>query len=312
MAASTVNPQSNFSEINQDMHIPPEWFQHYNDIMDIVLRVIHVCVIVISCFTLLTLACARRLQTTSNMVLASLAVADLLVGLVMILDIYVLDDTSLPTGDVSWVSRTFVYTALPQFPMIASQMHTVIMAGDKYLAVMYPLRYEGMWTPIRVRWVLLGAWLWGAIWEEPSQDGMPTIHSLLTAITTFLLEIVAVTALYSRILQVARKQRQRIRDETTENDKAGSSWRVTKTPRGSRLLSLTIVIIFLCWGPFFAITIVMHFIELKLWHYALQYSLLAFAFSHYLVNFAMLLWKSKEFRIAYKQMLLLRFKELQS
>ena len=328
-AIMQVSTSSNSELVNQSfqyhIYAPPEWFQTYDEFQVILSSVLHAGAIVCGGFILLTMGCARRLHSASNMVLASLALADMLVAVVMTIDKYANSDKQGRYS--SWAVGTLINTALPQFPLLATHIHTIIIAVERYIAVTRPLRYDSIWTPKKVGMILAATWgmsvilsssslAWGAIWESPRVSRMPTVRSLLTSIICYCLGATAVAVLYARILTVAHQQRRKIQQMQVhviqvESDSDPYPRSTSQRSRGSRLFSAIVVAIFLCWGPFFAVTVAIEYVEhVELYHYAMQGMALSFALSHYLFNFAIYVCKSEDFRKAFKLVLLCRLQEL--
>ena len=132
--------------------------------------------------TLIAFGRCRRLQTIPNMYFCSLAVADLLVGLMLFLQ----GALGFPVTDVAVAENKYFCLCVVSFLFIsvaASIFSSTLEAGDRYLFIRYPLRYESLITQKRslisiiVTWCL--AMAYGCVplyWNhfDPTEECAPT------------------------------------------------------------------------------------------------------------------------------------------
>jgi hypothetical protein len=95
-----------------------------------------------------------ELQTRTNMIIASLSSADILVGLSPLFYIYDVVQTIChsPLGQV-------ILKCARNIPYCASVMHLFTTATERYIAISYPLHYEQLLTPRRVKLLIAGTWI---------------------------------------------------------------------------------------------------------------------------------------------------------
>ena len=282
----------------------PTWFIRLTDVQTNMRIAIYCLAIITNTFTLVTMAIARGLQTVSNMALASLAVADAMTGCLQLIF------GAIPSDLEDKLPRYLLHVGLPMFPIYAAQLHTLIIAVERYIAVMHPLRYSAIWTPTRVACIIAGIWavcalltcsilIWGTIWDEPSHGNMLGVRALLTPMSVYVVLVTTVAVLYGSILLVARKQRLQIQAVHLEMNNITIKTHL----KGTRMLTTVIAGVILCWGPLFLSAVIIDFITTDLWSYALQGTATCLGFSSSVVNIFIYAWRSKDFRKAYRLML---------
>ncbi|UYV61653.1 hypothetical protein LAZ67_1005773 [Cordylochernes scorpioides] len=204
---------------------------------------------------LVTIAKHRALHTQTNAFIASLATADVLVALV-----------NIPLSAVTLAKGTWPYTmaicrfhAFTMALFLIASIHTLMhIAIHKYLSI--TRRFNRRSRPLRVKLMLIGAWLWAGLcaafplmgWSQTvykagaSQCGpaLPSklpdyLHSLLINSTNYVLPLVVMTFCYFRIFREIHLHMQKRQSRAVEQQK-----RIAVT------LLLVVICFVVCWTPY--------------------------------------------------------------
>ncbi|XP_078717960.1 histamine H2 receptor-like [Lampetra fluviatilis] len=210
----------------------------------------------------LAVALTRRLRTLTNCFTASLAVADLLLGvLVLPFSAFAELHSSWPLGP----SFCNVYTSSDVMLCTASILHLLAIGVDRYCAVSSPFTYACRVTRGRVAASLAVIWLVSLAVSFPplhlgwnTEDGTPQNRGpgdpadrcvfelnrgyvLFDATGTFYVPLALLLFTYSRVFVVARAQARRIGAATVGEHKATAT------------LSAVMGAFVTCWFPYFTV-----------------------------------------------------------
>ncbi|XP_064601231.1 octopamine receptor 1-like [Liolophura sinensis] len=144
-------------------------------ITTIVLGVINVSVVFGNSLVIAAVFTSRKLRTVTNMFIVSLAVADLLLGIVILpfsIAYEVLD---------YWIFGTFMCTiwlAVDVWLSTASILNLCAISLDRYLAITEPIKYPNLMCPKRARILIASVWVLAFViclppligWNDPGQN----------------------------------------------------------------------------------------------------------------------------------------------
>lgn len=150
----------------------------------------------------------RRLRVMTNYFVASLAVADFLVGLFLPSFIIACDFWS-------GCEITTYYMFFNLFTLV-SIANLFVMTADRYIFIVHPLRYQSYATTSRLVGAMLAAWIMPALlsfsplfWKFSSSEKVKStatkVHAFIVITTFELVPTVVMPAMYGHIFRTARK-----------------------------------------------------------------------------------------------------------
>uniref|UniRef100_A0A8D0IEQ3 Histamine H2 receptor n=2 Tax=Sus scrofa TaxID=9823 RepID=A0A8D0IEQ3_PIG len=208
----------------------------------------------------------RRLRSLTNCFIVSLAVTDLLLGLL------VLPFSAFYQLSCRWsFGKVFcnIYTSLDVMLCTASILNLFMISLDRYCAVTDPLRYPVLITPARVAISLVLIWVisitlsflsihleWNSSRMDPSgvnhtiskcKVQVNLVYGLVDGLVTFYLPLLVMCITYYRIFKIARDQAKRIHNI--------SSWRAATIREHKATVTLAAVMgaFIICWFPYFSV-----------------------------------------------------------
>nr|XP_033504299.1 trace amine-associated receptor 1-like [Epinephelus lanceolatus] len=180
----------------------------------------------------------KQLHTPTNYLILSLAVADLLVGVV------VLPFSTLLAVSSCWHLEGLLY---------------------RYYAVCQPLRYRTKITVHVIVIMILVSWIVSALNgigvtirglnEEQSNKCLFFQHtnlasSVMATLLTFYLPGIVMFTIYLKIFMVSQRQVRSIQNTTCQNTKSGAT--ISKMERkATKTLAIVMGVFLICWTPFF-------------------------------------------------------------
>ena len=211
---------------------------------------------------LVCVACitSRELRSFTTTFIVSLAVSDILVGLVS-MPVWISVQT---TGEPSRLNSPAVYTmwlCADIFFGTASIMNLMFVSLDRLLAVTRPLQYQSIMNRRRITVAILFIWSYSIIIALVMLSKWPG-YSLFVSITAFFGPLFIMIVAYCIIFKVAMTQARIIRVQVEQyafsnGDFHGNRDRSAETFRqdmkAARTLSIIVGTFTLCWCPFFVI-----------------------------------------------------------
>ncbi|XP_057584789.1 histamine H2 receptor isoform X2 [Hippopotamus amphibius kiboko] len=207
----------------------------------------------------------RRLRSLTNCFIMSLAITDLLLGLL------VLPFSAFYQLSCRWnFGKVFcnIYTSLDVMLCTASILNLFMISLDRYCAVTDPLRYPVLVTPARVTISLVLIWVisitlsflsihlgWNSRNVTSSADHtipkckvqVNLVYGLVDGLVTFYLPLLVMCITYYRIFKIAWGQAKRIHNI--------GSWRAATIREHKATVTLAAVMgaFIICWFPYFTV-----------------------------------------------------------
>ncbi|XP_065121169.1 trace amine-associated receptor 13c-like [Paramisgurnus dabryanus] len=242
---------------------------HEYNIMYVFLSLLSVWTVFLNLLVIISISHFKKLHTPTNMLILSLAVADLLVGLIIMpLDAIKLIETCWYFGDI--FCGLFLITMGMLFS--ASFNSLVVIAVDRFVAVCYPLQYERTVTTTKTVIVICLCWFYSTAYNTTivtSNNFFNSSHRtdgcygdctfatglawrVADQIVSFFLPCILLITLYLRIFYVA-KQQVRVINSLVKRGKhvTERSMRRISESKAALTLGLIVVIHLLCWLPIY-------------------------------------------------------------
>ncbi|XP_060096203.1 histamine H2 receptor [Heteronotia binoei] len=232
-----------------------------------IIIIVTVCGNVVVC---LAVGFNRRLRTLTNCFIVSLAITDLMLGL-LVQPFAAMYEVS---NHIWYLSQTFcnIYNSLDVMLCTASILNLFMISLDRYYAVTAPLRYTTLVTPRRVAMVMVVIWVVSVMvsflpihlgWNtngitDPNPEkcdlGVNPIYGLVDALLTFYIPLVIMCTTYYRIFKIAREQAKRINNVPC-NKKVNHALPTVNEHKATLTLAIVMGAFIICWFPYFTVFI---------------------------------------------------------
>ncbi|XP_061697551.1 trace amine-associated receptor 8a-like [Syngnathoides biaculeatus] len=240
-------------------------------LFNVLMPIICVFTVLLNLLVIISISHFRQLHTPTNFLLLSLAVADLLVGLLLIQGCTFGISNCWFLGDILcslYSLMTFSVTA-------ASIGNMVLISADRYVAICDPLQYNIKVTVKRIRIAVCLCWFLSLLYnciiftDQLVQPGKynscygecaVTIDyhaGLFDSLVTFILPLSIIVALYTRVFVVAvsqaRAERSRVKCVKLRHS---APFRAKKSElKAARTLGVLVLFFLLCFCPYYIVFI---------------------------------------------------------
>lgn len=228
--------------------------------------VMMVFILVINGGVILLISCNSHLRKTSNIILASLAVSDLLVGLVGIPLLVTCNSTFS-------ISICLSSTIFFSFIALSTVSHIVVMTCDRFVYIIWAMRYHNFVNRSRVLAVLAFiwflsltacvriSWTWQVNIKNSEEDmakvkEQEKVYLFIQFTVFFAFPLAVMTVLDTRMLLLLRQQYQRIMKENLPVEHRSSENKFQKRQRKVVSICVFLLILYVtCWLPYFILDV---------------------------------------------------------
>ncbi|XP_073672025.1 trace amine-associated receptor 13c-like [Paramisgurnus dabryanus] len=241
---------------------------HEYNIMYVFFSVLSVWTVFLNLLVIISISHFKKLHTPTNMLILSLAVADLLVGLIIMpLEAIRLIETCWYFGNT--ICRLFIL--ILGLLLNTSLSNLVFIAVDRYVAVCHPLLYPQKITMTRTIIIICVSWFCSSAYNisiiiTTSQRkykcyGECTIivtfaWTIIDLFVSFLLPCTIIISLYLRIFYVAHHQVKVINSLMRSGKHlTEASVRRKSESKAALTLGIIVTVYLFCWIPYFVLTL---------------------------------------------------------
>ncbi|KAI7805750.1 trace amine-associated receptor 13c-like [Triplophysa rosa] len=218
--------------------------------------------VILNLLVIISISHFKQLHTATNVLVLSLAVADLMSGLIL-----------LPVQGIKLIESCWYFGEIicSIFPLVLyvvvkeSLGNMIIISVDRFIAVNDPLRYPMRVTHNRVVFSIVGNWLFSAFYSfyllydfllYPERNHkclgecvlIVTLENLIIdAIVCLVAPCFVIISLYVKICIVAKHQAEHLNSFTAK--------KVNSEKKATRTLGIVVMVYILCWLPYYLITL---------------------------------------------------------
>ncbi|XP_031562161.1 octopamine receptor-like [Actinia tenebrosa] len=234
-----------------------------NPALDGAFIVLSIFILIINSIVIYLFFSREYLQTKTNSLLVSLAVSDLMVGLLGI-------PLNIACNAVTVYRDQVCYAAALTYRLqaVSEMAHIFVTTIERYIYVMYPMKYIRIVTAPRILKVMGSVWCFSIFvafiqfaWNNPNEIlGMPTptrmvydaVYNIFGALVCFLLPLIVMIISYSRLFVVIHRQIKEIHLQNYPRSGSGSQRAPVATEaRAISIFALMLSIFTLAWSSWY-------------------------------------------------------------
>lgn len=257
-------------------------------------------------FVIVLVVRKQRLRSLTNLLLCSLALSDLLTGVISI-PLFLMCNLLHKPG------ICIAEDQMLRFTSISTVCHLVAVSVDRYLAIIHPLRYKAIFTHSRCISVILSIWLLSATmaliqlsWmnpvdHDPHQELTPdvikkeNIYDVTCVLAFTVVPLVCMVFVYARIFNEVSRQIEFLRKQTAPDSQDSRKLKYVER-KVVTTFAVMLLVYAVCWLPYF----VLRLYRLDHISVIIMYVILWLRFLSSFLNPCLYIFGKKDFRSALK------------
>ena len=211
--------------------------------------------ILLNALVIFAVAARRRLQNYSTILLACLAGADFLIGLVALPFAFLVGlKQLLGVGPFCPLQKAFI--VITTMGINASCSHLAVISIDRYIAIKYPLRYRDIVTETRIIISVILAWVFTllvtinelvlALIDSESIYPIYSLVNILIQLVVATLFIASISGSYGYIYKETRRQVKRLKAEQLPQEEIQ---RIKKDRKAATTLAIILIALVITYLP---------------------------------------------------------------
>ncbi|XP_026785792.3 trace amine-associated receptor 13c-like [Pangasianodon hypophthalmus] len=259
-------PGSNVSCLKASYHIAAQTAIYFFLLFATTITILGNSVVIIS------IAHFKQLHTPTNILVMSLALADLILGVI------VMPFSIIRSVDGCWYfGEDFClwHSSFDVFLTTASVYHLICIAVDRYQAVCYPLQYPTRitmpvaWFMVAISWIAAALYSFGLLFSKANVENLDeyiastyclgycnilfnALWSVLDTCICFMLPCSVMICLYAKIFLISKKHARKVDGaKKGKNDITKFSQKVKHENKAAKTLGIVVGAFNLCWMPFY-------------------------------------------------------------